>query len=74
MYGIYYLMISTFANFFAETYHFNLGVAGLTYLGLGVGFFLASIFGAKFADNIYKYVSCGTRFFCCHATISSACG
>lgn len=57
MYGIYYLMFSTFAAFFGQTYHFNAGVGGLTYLGLGVGLLLATIFGAKSADGIYKYVS-----------------
>jgi len=42
--------------FFKKTYGFAPGVGGLAYLGLGVGFFLATIFGAKFADQIYKHV------------------
>ncbi|KAF9530281.1 multidrug resistance protein 4 [Crepidotus variabilis] len=57
MYGIFYLMFATFAEFFAETYHFSPGVGGLAYLGLGVGFFIATIFGAKFADGVYKYLA-----------------
>jgi len=56
MYGIFYLMFATFGTFFGETYHFKAGIAGLTFLGLGVGFILAAIFSAKFADSIYKYV------------------
>lgn len=43
--------------FFKKTYGFAPGVGGVAYLGLGVGFFLATIFGAKFADQIYKHVS-----------------
>jgi predicted MFS family arabinose efflux permease len=49
-------MFTTFAEFFAKTYGFSAGVAGLAYLGLGVGFFAATLFGAKFADQIYGYV------------------
>ena len=41
---------------FSTTYHFKPGVGGLAYIGLGVGFIAATIFGAKFADQIYKYV------------------
>jgi len=44
-------------DFFAKTYHFSPGVGGLAYLGLGVGFIMATIFGARFADQIYQYVS-----------------
>ncbi|KAF8170790.1 multidrug resistance protein 4 [Pholiota molesta] len=54
MYGIYYLMFSTFATFFSETYGFGPGIGGLTYLGLGLGFIIATLFGAKFADQLYK--------------------
>ncbi|KAG6830106.1 hypothetical protein H0H92_002155 [Tricholoma furcatifolium] len=43
--------------FFAETYGFGAGIGGLTYLGLGVGFFIATIIGAKFSDKIYRYLS-----------------
>lgn len=49
-------MFATFPTFFAETYHFSPGIGGLAYLGLGFGFLLATIFGAKFADGLYKWV------------------
>lgn len=49
-------MFTTFASFFADTYGFKAGIGGLTYLGLGVGFFLATLFGAKFADQVYQHV------------------
>jgi predicted MFS family arabinose efflux permease len=74
MYGIYYLMFSTFAKFFGETYHFKAGVGGLAYLGLGVGFFLASVFGAKFADSIYKSVSSVLSIFVSSCPIPAARG
>jgi len=57
LYGIFYLMFTTFASFFANTYGFKAGVGGLTYLGLGIGFFLATIFGAKSADQVYQYLA-----------------
>ncbi|KAJ8503481.1 hypothetical protein ONZ45_g10830 [Pleurotus djamor] len=53
MYGIFYLMFATFASFFSSTYGFRPGVAGLAYLGLGIGFIIASLFGAKFSDQVY---------------------
>ncbi|KAG6873670.1 hypothetical protein C0995_012604 [Termitomyces sp. Mi166 len=55
--GIYYLMFATFAEFFHMTYGFGPGIGGLTYIGLGAGFFLATLFGAKTADQIYKYLA-----------------
>ncbi|KDR80318.1 hypothetical protein GALMADRAFT_242687 [Galerina marginata CBS 339.88] len=57
MYGIYYLMFSTFPALFSNTYGFKAGVAGLAYLGMGVGFMVAAVFGAKSADQIYKYLA-----------------
>jgi predicted MFS family arabinose efflux permease len=49
-------MFTTFPDFFTNTYGFTTGTGGLMYLGLGVGFFSATIFGAKFADQVYHYV------------------
>ncbi|KZP03814.1 MFS general substrate transporter [Athelia psychrophila] len=53
MYGIYYLLFATFPDLFAETYHFSEGIGGLAYIGLGVGFITATLFGAKVANTIY---------------------
>jgi hypothetical protein len=41
---------------FSEVYHFSTGVGGLAYIGIGIGFFSATIFGVKFSDKIYIYV------------------
>ncbi|KAJ7756796.1 multidrug resistance protein 4 [Mycena maculata] len=57
MYGIYYLMFTTFDTLFIETYGFNTGTSGLTYIGLGVGFISATAFSAKWANEIYIYLA-----------------
>ena len=55
-YGIYYLMFTTFTDLFSETYGFNTGTVGLSYIGLGVGFFISTACCARFADQNYNYV------------------
>ncbi|KAH7924032.1 MFS general substrate transporter [Leucogyrophana mollusca] len=57
MYGIYYLMFATFPDLFSEVYHFSIGMGGLAYIGLGLGFLLATIFGAKISDQIYLHLA-----------------
>ncbi|KAJ7246604.1 major facilitator superfamily domain-containing protein [Mycena haematopus] len=56
MYGIYYLMFTTFSTLFSGTYGFNTGTGGLTYLGLGFGFILATGVSAKTANELYNYM------------------
>jgi len=41
---------------FSEIYHFNTGIGGLAYIGIGLGFLSATIFGAKLSDKLYLYV------------------
>ncbi|KAG6916739.1 hypothetical protein DXG01_005559 [Tephrocybe rancida] len=57
LYGIYYLMFATFAHVFRTIYGFGEGIGGLAYIGLGLGFFLAAIFGAKTADQVYQHLA-----------------
>ncbi|KAG2152116.1 major facilitator superfamily domain-containing protein [Suillus cothurnatus] len=57
MYGIYYLMFATFPDLFSEVYHFSIGIGGLTYIGIGVGFLTATLFGARVSDKIYLYLA-----------------
>ncbi|KAJ2919803.1 hypothetical protein MD484_g551, partial [Candolleomyces efflorescens] len=52
-YGIYYLMVATFAKFFKETYDFGPGIGGLTYLGLGAGFFISTFACVWYSDKLY---------------------
>ncbi|KAG6916740.1 hypothetical protein DXG01_005560 [Tephrocybe rancida] len=44
-------------EFFHTAYGFGPGIGGLAYIGLGLGFILATIFGAKTADQVYKYLA-----------------
>ncbi|KAG6830112.1 hypothetical protein H0H92_002161 [Tricholoma furcatifolium] len=41
----------------SRPYGFSPGIGGLCYIGLGIGFILATLFGAKTADNVYKYLA-----------------
>ncbi|KAJ6595852.1 major facilitator superfamily domain-containing protein [Mycena vulgaris] len=54
MYGIYYLFFTTLDGFFTTTYGFSIGISGLMYGGLGVGFLLATAFGARFSNMLYN--------------------
>ncbi|KAJ8095154.1 hypothetical protein PM082_010376 [Marasmius tenuissimus] len=47
-------MFATFAKLFKNTYGFDAGIGGLVYLGLGVGFMVATYFGASISNTIYK--------------------
>ncbi|KAJ7129185.1 major facilitator superfamily domain-containing protein [Mycena epipterygia] len=57
IYGIYYLMFTTFSTLFATIYGFDTGIGGLTYIGLGVGFILATVFSARSGNEIYSRLS-----------------
>jgi hypothetical protein len=57
MYGIYYLMFTTFPDLFSNIYHFSTGIGGLAYIGLGAGFISATVFGAKISNKSYTKVS-----------------
>nr|GAT59330.1 predicted protein [Mycena chlorophos] len=57
MYGIYYLMFTVFSSLFIDEYGFDTGTSGLTYIGLGVGFLLATVFSAKWGNDIYLKLS-----------------
>lgn len=48
--------ISFHAALFSGTYHFSAGISGLAYLGLGIGFFIASGLAASLGNVIYKKV------------------
>jgi predicted MFS family arabinose efflux permease len=37
LFGLTYILFTTFPGVFGETYHFSTETAGLAYLGLGVG-------------------------------------
>ncbi|KAF8911275.1 hypothetical protein CPB85DRAFT_1435025 [Mucidula mucida] len=41
---------------FSEIYHFNTGIGGLVYLGMGLGY-LVAVLGAWIADQIYQHLA-----------------
>ncbi|KAJ7650916.1 multidrug resistance protein 4 [Roridomyces roridus] len=57
MYGIYYLMFTTFDVLFTNTYGFSTGISGLTYIGLGGGFILATLVAARWGNQVYLYLA-----------------
>ncbi|THU82725.1 MFS general substrate transporter [Dendrothele bispora CBS 962.96] len=57
IYGIYYLMFATFSDLFLDTYGFGPGPAGLSYLGLGIGFIIGTFIGAKYGNLVYQYLA-----------------
>jgi hypothetical protein len=50
-------MFATFASLFSTIYGFEAGPGGLAYIGLGLGFLAATVFGAKTADQVYKHLA-----------------
>lgn len=54
LYGLMYLVLSTFATLWSTSYHENVGIGGLNYLSLGVGFFLGTQICAPCQDRIYR--------------------
>ena len=55
LYGLMYLVLSTFPPLWTDNYHENLGIGGLNYISLGLGFFLGSQVCAPLNDRIYRW-------------------
>ncbi|KAK1244783.1 hypothetical protein MKX08_004412 [Trichoderma sp. CBMAI-0020] len=53
LYGVTYLILSTFASLWATEYRESPGIAGLNYISLGLGFFLGAQICAPLQDRIY---------------------
>lgn len=56
MYGMMYLMLSTFPALWTSPDHYNesVGIGGLNYVSLGLGFWLGSQICAPLNDRIYR--------------------
>ena len=54
IYGTLYLLFTTFPRVYQENYGFSVGLTGLTYLGVGLGFVLAILFGIPQIDKQYR--------------------
>lgn len=53
LYGLMYLVLSTFPALWTNTYHESIGIGGLNYISLGIGFFLGTQICAPLQDRIY---------------------
>lgn len=60
LYGVLYIIFTTFPQIWDKLYHMSTGIGSLNYLSLGLGFLCASIFAAQANDRIYIYLK-GTR-------------
>jgi hypothetical protein len=54
LYGLMYLVLSTFPTLWANVYHESIGIGGLNYLALGIGLFLGTQLRAPTQDRIYR--------------------
>ncbi|KAI9835114.1 MAG: hypothetical protein M1838_005371 [Thelocarpon superellum] len=54
LYGLLYLVLSTFPTLWEQRYHESVGIGGLNYISLGVGFFLATQTTAPINDRLYR--------------------
>ncbi|GAB7351888.1 hypothetical protein MBLNU459_g2433t1 [Dothideomycetes sp. NU459] len=54
VYGLMYLVLSTFPGLWTNVYHESIGIGGLNYISLGLGFFLGTQIGAPVNDGFYR--------------------
>ncbi|MCJ1416310.1 hypothetical protein MMC32_002645 [Xylographa parallela] len=54
LYGVMYLLLSSFSNLWTERYGESVGISGLNYISLGLGFFLGTQICAPLNDRFYK--------------------
>ncbi|RMJ13497.1 hypothetical protein CDV36_006839 [Fusarium kuroshium] len=58
LYSYFYLLVTTITPLYQDTYGFERGVVGLSYLGLGAGFMLGQFTFASTSDKLVKRLSC----------------
>lgn len=56
LFGLFYLIISTFPTVFSNVYHESLGISGLNYISLGLGYIVGAQANAHVTDRIYKHL------------------
>lgn len=54
VYGLMYLVLSTFPTIWTDVYGESTGIGGLNYISLGLGFFLGTQIGAPVNDGMYR--------------------
>ena len=53
LFGMFYLLLSTFPTVWQGVYQESVGIAGLKYLSFGLGFFLGARTAGQVVDRIY---------------------
>ncbi|RMZ82169.1 hypothetical protein DV738_g1860, partial [Chaetothyriales sp. CBS 135597] len=53
LYGLMYLMLASFPSLWQTSYHESVGIGGLHFISLGLGFFTGTQVGARISDEIY---------------------
>ncbi|KAJ5182789.1 hypothetical protein N7492_000405 [Penicillium capsulatum] len=66
IYGLLYLFFTTISSVFTQSYGFTVGLSGLAYLGLGVGFMLSLFVIAMTSDRLVVKLTArnGGKFEC----------
>ncbi|KAF2643088.1 major facilitator superfamily transporter [Massarina eburnea CBS 473.64] len=54
LYGLMYLMLSTFPRLWESVYHESVGISSLNFISMGLGFFLGTQISAPLNDSIYR--------------------
>lgn len=54
LYGLMYLVLSTFPRLWSEQYHQSTGIGSLNFISLGLGFFLGTQITAPLNDALYR--------------------
>ena len=54
LYGLAYLVVGTLPTLWTEYYHESVGIGGLNFISLGLGFFLGAQLTAPFNDYTYR--------------------
>ena len=53
VFGLFYLLFTTFTELFTDVYHESVGIASLNYIPLALGFVLGTQLNARLCDRIY---------------------
>ncbi|KAK9349802.1 major facilitator superfamily domain-containing protein [Lipomyces doorenjongii] len=54
VYGLMYLVLSTFPTLWINSYHEKIGISSLNYIALGLGFFIGAQLSAQINDRIFR--------------------
>lgn len=56
LYGLLYIILTTFPRMWSSQYHESLGIGGLNYIAISIGYMVGAQVGAQLIDRIYIYL------------------